>query len=495
MHGVRGSLVVALACALMLAGCTDGGSKVAEPSSLPTVSTPGPVKQPGGRRAEGKRPNIVLVLMDDFSMDLLPTMRSAAAMRRDGASYPHSYVADSLCCVSRTSIFTGQYPHQTGVRINSPSSLDPAHPLGGYEAFEAYGNGERTFAVNLQRAGYTTGFVGKFLNRYEYVPGGEVPDPPPGWSDFNVLFGSAYDGWGFSRTYVEDGVVNVSEVPVPLDRRQPGGEGPAVRRHRHPAGGARLHRRPSRRPPAVVPRGRAVRAAQPGPARGGVPGRAALPAGVPRPALPAAPRRELWPPGLPGPGRRGPPGLRGRPRRQRPFLRRRQPGPRCVGAARDLAGAGRARPARPGPDGAVHRPDGPADPASGPAQHLRRAHLRQRLPRRPVRPRGGQGRGVRERHPGPAAGRGSGRPSRASGPRSSPTSTSRRRSRTWPASAPRATGPASRWSRRSTTRPWNGSTTPSSSTPGPERGTTPTSATAPWRWCRRTSPSAAATPC
>jgi N-acetylglucosamine-6-sulfatase len=215
MGRVRASLLATLAGALVLAGCTGGRSTVEEPSPLPTVSTPAPLKQPGGKPAETKRPNIVFVLMDDFSMDLLPTMRSAAAMLRDGASYPHAFVTDSLCCVSRTSIFTGQYPHQTGVRINTPSSLDPSHPLGGYEAFQAYGNGERTFAGNLQRAGYTTGFVGKFLNRYEYTPGGDVPEPPPGWSDFNTLFGSAYDGWGFWRTYVEDGVVDVRRYRIP----------------------------------------------------------------------------------------------------------------------------------------------------------------------------------------------------------------------------------------------------------------------------------------
>ena len=74
---------------------------------------------------------------------------------------------------------------------------DATGPLGGYEAFAAYGNAERTFAVRLQEAGYTTGFVGKYLNQYKYVPGGPVPAPPPGWSEFNVLFASAYDGWGF----------------------------------------------------------------------------------------------------------------------------------------------------------------------------------------------------------------------------------------------------------------------------------------------------------
>jgi N-acetylglucosamine-6-sulfatase len=212
---VRGTALGAalLGCVLLLGACTSrtsGGVAEEEPTSSPTVEAPDAVGHP-----PTKRPNIVLVVMDDFSMDLLATVRSAAEMRRRGASYPYSFVVDSLCCVSRTSIFTGQYPHQTGVLINTPSSLDLDHPLGGYDAFEAYGNGERSFAVTLQQAGYTTGFVGKFLNRYEYVPGGEEPGRPPGWSDFNVLFGGAYDGWGFERSYVEDGELKMRHHPVP----------------------------------------------------------------------------------------------------------------------------------------------------------------------------------------------------------------------------------------------------------------------------------------
>ena len=60
-----------------------------------------------------------MVLMDDFSMDLVQTMRSMRQMKRAGASYSHAFVVDSLCCVSRSSLFTGQYPHQTGVRTNT----------------------------------------------------------------------------------------------------------------------------------------------------------------------------------------------------------------------------------------------------------------------------------------------------------------------------------------------------------------------------------------
>ena len=258
---------------------------------------PSPRRRPStSPEKPARQPNIVLVLMDDFSMDLLPTMRSAEAMRSEGASYPNSFVVDSLCCVSRTSLFTGQYPHQTGVRVNSTNSLDPASPLGGYEAFQAYGNGKRTFAVRLQKAGYTTGFVGKFLNRYEYVPGGEVPPPPPGWSSQHAVR-VGVRRLGLLADLRRGRRAERPRVPRAARRREPQGEGQPVRRHGHPADRARLHRRPRRRPqpwflevaPYALTGGPLPR----------VPTRATLPSRPrSRSPEPAAAGRELWPAGL-----------------------------------------------------------------------------------------------------------------------------------------------------------------------------------------------------
>lgn len=160
-----------------------------------------------------RAPNIVLVLMDDFSLDLLQTMRSAERMRREGASYDAAFVVDSLCCVSRSSLMTGQYPHQTGVLTNTANTPNRVGPIGGWEAFSAYGNPERSVAVQLQEHGYTTGFVGKFLNQYE--PNGSIPPTVPGWTEFDALFGGAYDGWGYARSELENGHLRLIQEDVP----------------------------------------------------------------------------------------------------------------------------------------------------------------------------------------------------------------------------------------------------------------------------------------
>ena len=143
-------------------------ARVAPPVAPPVASRRTKV---AARPVLARRPSIVLVLMDDFSLDLVDTMRSAETMRRAGADYAHAFVVDSLCCVSRASLLTGQYPHQTGVLTNTANTPNPVGPVGGWEAFEAYGNEERSFPVRLQQHGYTTGFVGKFLNQYEIHDG------------------------------------------------------------------------------------------------------------------------------------------------------------------------------------------------------------------------------------------------------------------------------------------------------------------------------------
>lgn len=214
----RGRLVAALVASMLVAGCglnDRGEDSVDSPGQpLPTVdsNTPASAKP----TTSGKRPNVVMVLLDDFSMDLLQTMPTALEMQRRGASYSHSFVVDSLCCVSRASIFTGQYPHQTGVLANVSNMPNAYGPIGGYEAFDTYGNDDRSFNVRLQQSGYTTGFIGKYLNQYELNPStGEFPPVPPGWDDFQVMFGSAYNGWGFDTTHVKDGKVVVRKHPRP----------------------------------------------------------------------------------------------------------------------------------------------------------------------------------------------------------------------------------------------------------------------------------------
>ena len=133
-----------------------------------------------------QRPNVVFVLADDFSSNLVAYMPHLQAMQKEGLSFDRYFVTNSLCCPSRATIFTGQMPHNTQVMTNEA-------PTGGYEAFVAHHNPAKSFAPALQAAGYKTAMMGKYLNGYHP---GKHPIPV-GWSDWFVVGGGGYSGYNY----------------------------------------------------------------------------------------------------------------------------------------------------------------------------------------------------------------------------------------------------------------------------------------------------------
>lgn len=129
-------------------------------------------------------PNIVFVLVDDLSWNLVQFMPHLLAMQKAGTTLSKFYVVDSLCCPSRSALLTGEYPHDNGVFTNSGDD-------GGVDTFNRHGNEPKTFGVALQNAGYRTGFMGKYLNGYE-----PNDKPPPGWDEWAVG-GNAYAGFNY----------------------------------------------------------------------------------------------------------------------------------------------------------------------------------------------------------------------------------------------------------------------------------------------------------
>src|SRR5690242_8025536 len=113
----------------------------------------------GRARASASRPNIVFILTDDLSNNLVPYMPHVLQLAHAGTSFSRYYVVDSLCCPSRASIFTGEYPHDDGVYTNAGAD-------GGYNTFVRHNDPQKSFAVTLRAAGYRTAIMGKFLNGY-----------------------------------------------------------------------------------------------------------------------------------------------------------------------------------------------------------------------------------------------------------------------------------------------------------------------------------------
>jgi len=131
------------------------------------------VKLPEVAKREGVKPrNVVFILTDDHRYDAMgfaghpfletPHLDSIASQ---GVHLKNAFVTTSLCSPSRASILTGLYTHKH--RVIDNNRLVPP--------------GTIFFPQYLQRAGYNTGFIGK------WHMGGHHDDPRPGF-DYWVSF-------------------------------------------------------------------------------------------------------------------------------------------------------------------------------------------------------------------------------------------------------------------------------------------------------------------
>jgi arylsulfatase A-like enzyme len=180
---------------ILLLGMSPGPAGDAGSSDLPSVGhgAPEPIS-PGKPEAAGPtQPNIVVIMVDDMRADDLsgPWMRKTRELLgAQGVRFANTFVPLPLCCPSRSSFLTGQYPHNHGV-------WEHVEPWG----FPALDDTE-TLPVWLQRAGYNTAFLGKYLNGYQgQEPDGDDGDGlyiPPGWDDWKAALGlrGTYNYWG-----------------------------------------------------------------------------------------------------------------------------------------------------------------------------------------------------------------------------------------------------------------------------------------------------------
>ena len=138
--------------------------------------------------AEGKRPNIVLIVADDLGYADLGAQGISTDVRTphldslasNGARFTHAYVSAPLCSPSRAGLITGRYQQRFGYEFN-PGGVN--HPNFGLPL------GETTLADVLRQAGYRTGALGKWHlgNRKELAPTAR------GFDDFYGFWGGAHD--------------------------------------------------------------------------------------------------------------------------------------------------------------------------------------------------------------------------------------------------------------------------------------------------------------
>jgi arylsulfatase A-like enzyme len=168
------------------AGASGAAGASGEAGASGTAGTSGGAGMNGAAGAgAATQPNIIFVLTDDLSLNLVQYMPHVQQLQKDGVTFSNYFVSDSLCCPSRTSMFTGKYPHNSGVFTNTGDD-------GGYATYLARGNDPETFAVALAGGGYRTAMLGKFLNGYDPT----MNQASQGWSDWNVA-GNGYPEFNY----------------------------------------------------------------------------------------------------------------------------------------------------------------------------------------------------------------------------------------------------------------------------------------------------------
>jgi arylsulfatase A-like enzyme len=144
-----------------------------------------PLSAPAGSSSANETleepPNILLIVTDDQreGMGIMP--QTEAIFRSGGTFFPNAFITTPLCCPSRASIFSGQFAHNHGVTKNGW--------VGGAEKFNPIG----ALPDLLQRAGYRTGVIGKYLNAWP------VEETPPFFDEFHLTSGSTYYNGDWNR--------------------------------------------------------------------------------------------------------------------------------------------------------------------------------------------------------------------------------------------------------------------------------------------------------
>lgn len=143
--------------------------------------------------APPERPNILFIQTDDQRYDDLGSMGNPVirtpnldAIAGEGIRFVNAFVTTAICCSSRASVLTGQQMWRHGIR-------DFATPLSSAQL-------DLTYPALLQRAGYRTGFIGKYavgsapgergvVDRQGFAPGAARPSPGLPSNRFDYWFG------------------------------------------------------------------------------------------------------------------------------------------------------------------------------------------------------------------------------------------------------------------------------------------------------------------
>lgn len=108
-----------------------------------------------------QKPNVLFIMTDELSAETMSLNLGTKFIQTPnidylathGVRFTNAYCANPLCVPSRSSIFTGRYPHELGIQNNDDTLIDP-------NTFPSMG-------TIFKNAGYETGYIGKWHLPYD----------------------------------------------------------------------------------------------------------------------------------------------------------------------------------------------------------------------------------------------------------------------------------------------------------------------------------------
>ena len=112
----------------------------------------------GAKGPHAKRPNIIFLMSDDQRWDAMGCMGNPVVktpninrLASDGVLFTNAFLTTSICMASRAGVMLGQFEARHQCNFERPSNKTIS-----------YAEFDRSYPRLLQKAGYRTGFIGKF---------------------------------------------------------------------------------------------------------------------------------------------------------------------------------------------------------------------------------------------------------------------------------------------------------------------------------------------
>ena len=177
--------LTALALTAAVSGCVMSPTGILSATAVKAPQGAQADVQPAGlTAARAGRPNVLLITADDAApgdLKFMPHTRELIADR--GVTFTNGVAPTPICVPARASLLTGQYTHNHKAYTIEGKG-------GGFKAFDSH----NALPTWLQRAGYDTLFIGKYLNGYGAAGSGTARHIEPGWTQWRpTVGGSTYN--------------------------------------------------------------------------------------------------------------------------------------------------------------------------------------------------------------------------------------------------------------------------------------------------------------